>query len=116
MMSLTGASGPPLLGMFELDGADKVVYARVEGDGRSDPAPDLCGRDLFEWAAPFANSEELRRRIDSFRANGAPANGFDFECQYHGGEMPVRVLLARVRDFANRRETKSILIHIRQRC
>jgi hypothetical protein len=104
-----------LLGMFELDASDTVIYARVEGAGHSAPAPGPLGRALFEWAAPFANADELRRRIHYFRSNGAPADGFDFQCEYADGEMPVRVLLARVRDFTNQRTTKSILVHIRQR-
>jgi len=106
-----------LLGMFELDAHDIILYARVEADGRDGGAvaTELHGRGLFEWAAPFANADELRRRIHHFRMNGAPADGFDFECQYADGEVPVRVLLARVRDFADHHETKSILVHIRQR-
>jgi hypothetical protein len=113
--NLTETADQRLLGMFELDAFDTVVYARVEGDGPSRPAFDLLGRGLFELAAPFANADELRRRIHYFRSNGAPADGFDFEFQYTGGELPARVLLARVRDFADRRATKSILIHIRER-
>jgi hypothetical protein len=73
------------------------------------------GRGFFDSAAPFTNADELRRRIHYFRSNGAPSGGFDFDCQYQDGELPVRVLLARVRDFADNRVTKSILVHIRQR-
>lgn len=113
--SLTEITEPALLGMFELDASDVVVYARLEGDGRAGPAPDLQGRSLFEWAAPFANADELRRRIHYFRSNGAPTDGFDFECQYEAGGMRVRVLLARVRNYADNRVTKSILVHVRQR-
>jgi hypothetical protein len=112
---VTGITEQPLLGMFELDVADTVVYARLESEGRVGAQPDLHGRSLFEWAAPFANADELRQRINYFRSNGAPADGFNFECQYAAGEMPVRVLLARVRVFADNQATKSILVHIRQR-
>lgn len=115
MTILKEITGQPLLGMFELDAEDAVVYARVEGGGHGRPAPDLLGRGLFEWAAPFANADELCRRIHHFRSNGVPSDGFDFNCQYADGELPVRVLLARVRDFADECVTKSILIHIRQR-
>lgn len=104
-----------LLGMFELDAFDTVIYARVEDAGRSAPASDPLGRGLFEWAAPFANVGELRRRIHYFRSNGAPADGFDFQFEYADGELPARVLLARVRDYTSQRTTKSILVHIRLR-
>lgn len=106
-----------LLGMFELDAADTVLYSRVETEGRGDdiPAPDLSGRSLFEGGGPFANAEELRRRINSFRTNGAQADSFDFTCEYEDGPVPVRVLMARVRECADRESTKSVLIHIRQK-
>ena len=113
MTSQTGIIEPPLLGMFELDGTDTVVYAHMEGIG---PLPDLRGRGLFERARSLSNSDELRQRIHYFRSNGASADAFDFVCQYEGGEIPVRVLMARVRDFAGNSGTKSILVHIRQRC
>jgi hypothetical protein len=113
--SLTGLTGQPLLGMFELDAADTVVYARVERDGRGEAAPDLQGCSLLESGARFDNADEFLRRIHCFRTNDAPADGFDFDCRYEDGEMPVRVLLARVRDFAGKQVTKSILVHIRQR-
>jgi hypothetical protein len=115
--SMTTHTEPPPLGMFELDALDTVVYARLEAVGRDGGAvaTDLMGRGFFEGAAPFTNADELRRRIHYFRSNGAPADGFDFDFQYEHGELPVRVLLARVSDFADNRVTKSILVHIRQR-
>jgi hypothetical protein len=113
----TTITWPKLFGMFELDAADTVLYSRVEQVGRGDgvPAPDLSGRGLFEGGGPFANAEELRRRINSFRSNGAQADSFDFTCEYDDGPVPVRVLLARVRERADREVTKSVLIHIRQK-
>ena len=115
-MSVT-MTQPRLFGMFELDAANTVLYSRVETGGRGDevPAPDLSGRGLFEGGGPFANAEELRRRINSFRSNGAQADSFDFTCEYADGPVPVRVLLARVRECSDRESTKSVLIHIRQR-
>ncbi len=115
-MSMT-ITQPKLFGMFELDAADTVLYSRLELDGRGDgvPAPDFRGRGLFDGGGPFANAEELRRRINSFRSNGAQADSFDFTCEYDDGPVPVRVLLARVRERSDREVTKSVLIHIRQR-
>ena len=103
--------------MFELDATNTVLYSRVEADGRGDSvaAPYLNGRALFEGVCPFANADELRQRINSFRSNGAQADSFDFTCQYADGPVSVRVLLARVRERTDRESTKSVLIHIRQR-
>lgn len=115
-MSMT-ITQPKLFGMFELDAADTVLYSRMERDGRGDymPTPDFNGRGLFEGVTPFANAEDLRRRINSFRLNGAQADSFDFTCEYDDGPVPVRVLLARVRERSDREVTKSVLIHIRQK-
>ncbi|HWS55333.1 MAG TPA: hypothetical protein VN228_14445 [Pyrinomonadaceae bacterium] len=107
-----------LFGMFELDAANTVLYSRVEGDGNGSalvPPPDLNGCALFGGVCHFANADELRQRINSFRSNGAQAASFDFTCEYDDGPVPVRVLLARVRERTDRDSTKSVLIHIRRR-
>lgn len=106
-----------LFGMFELDASNTVLYSRVEGAGRGDyvPTADLNGRPLFGDAFAFANADELRQLINSFRSNGAQADSFDFTCQYDDGPVPVRILLARVRERTDRESTKSVLIHIRRR-
>lgn len=106
-----------LFGMFELDSANTVIYSRVEGNGRGDeiPAPDLNGRDLFDEGSPLINADDLRRRVNNFRSNGAQADSFDFTCEYDDGPVPVRVLLARVRERSGLDDTRSVLMHIRQR-
>ncbi len=116
-MSATVTTRQKLLGMFELDSSNTVRYSRFEGEGRVvDPAaPDISGASLFEAAAPFSNSEEFRRRINSFRSNGAHADSFDFIFDYEDGPVPVRVLMARVRESSDGDSAKSVLIHVRQR-
>lgn len=116
-MAATTTARQKLFGMFELDAADTVLYSRVEGVGRGDyvASADLNGRALFEAVCPFANADELRQRINSFRSNGAQADSFDFTCEYDDGPVPVRILLARVRERTDRESTKSVLIHIRRR-
>lgn len=116
-MSATATTRQKLLGMFELDSSNTVRYSRFEGEGRvADPAaPDICGASLFDAAQPFSNSEEFRRRINSFRSNGAHADSFDFTFDYEDGPLPVRVLMARVRESSEADSAKSVLIHVRQR-
>jgi hypothetical protein len=103
-----------LFGFFELDSANKVLYSRYER-GEGPAPPDASGRTLFAGASLFANAEELRQRINHFRHNGAKTDSFDFECQWAGGPLPVRVLLARIYGSSGYSRTKSVLVHIRPR-
>lgn len=116
-MSATTTTRKKLLGMFELDSSNTVVYSRFEGEGRGAEraAHDISGASLFDAAEPFSNSEEFRRRINSFRSNGAHADSFDFTFDYEDGPVPVRVLMARVRESSDGDSAKSVLIHVRQR-
>jgi hypothetical protein len=104
-----------LFGLFELDPAGTVLYSRVEPDGDTDAAaPSIAGQDFFSEVASFANAEELRRRIGAFSNSEAQADNFHFTCLCDGGPLPVKVLLARVRERSNGRHTKSVLVHIRK--
>ena len=116
-MSASINAGPKLLGMFELDAANTVIYSRPEGFGAEDtpPAPGICGLNLFDAGAPLSNADELRRRIDAFRAGAAPADCFYFNCRYEDGTLPVRVLLARMRKPEDTGSATSVLIHVRAR-
>ncbi len=116
-MSTTTHSRQKLFGMFELDSSNRVIYSRFEGDARGGAgrSPDVNGANLEEAGAAFSNAEELRRRINHFRSNGAQADSFDFTFEYEDGPVPVRVLFARVSESSDKGSTKSVLIHVRQR-
>lgn len=104
-----------LYGLFELDPVGTVLYSRVEPDGDGgDGGPDVTGRNFYEEVAPFGNVEEFRRRIVQFTQGGSPADSFRFDCQYDGSALPVRVLLARIRERSSHDRTKSVLVHIRK--
>lgn len=102
-------------GLFELDDSGTVLYSRIEVDGRSDAtATSLTGQNFFKEIAPFDNVEEFRQRIAGFARSAAQADNFIFTCRINRGLMPVRVLLARIRERSNGEQTKSILVHIRK--
>jgi hypothetical protein len=104
-----------LFGLFELDPAGTVLYSRFEPDGQlSVPGPDVSGRNFYEEVAPFENVEEFRRRVSQFTAGTSPADNFYFDCRYAGQALPVRVLLARIRERTSGSRTKSVLVHIRK--
>lgn len=107
--------GEPLLGLFELDAAGTVLYSRAEDDGaRACAGRDVAGRNFYEEVAHFFNVEEFRRRVTQFVRGASPADSFRFDCLYDGGPLPVRVLLARIRERASADLTKSVLVHIRR--
>lgn len=114
-MSATFLSPSQPFGLFELDPTGTVLYSRAEPDDSSPcVANDVAGQDFFEEVAPFANAEELRRRVFDFLYSKAQADSFYFNCCQNEGELPVRVLLARIRERSGGERTKSVLLHIRK--
>ena len=106
---------PQLYGLVELDASGTVLYSRAEmGEVAGGPAPDFAGSNFFTQVAPFANAEELRRRIELFRLSESPAESFAFTCLFDDGPVEVRVLVARIRERSNHALTKSVLMHIRR--
>lgn len=104
-----------LFGLFELDDAGTVLYSRIEHNGKPHEArPDLSGRNFYEEVAPFLNVEEFKHRVKQFARGASPADKFNFDCLYEDSALPVRVLLARIRERINQDCTKSVLVYIRK--
>lgn len=104
-----------LCGLYELDPAGIVLYSRTEPDGDAGgTGPDVAGHNFYNEVAPFENAEELRRRIAAFTRGDGQADNFHFTCQFESGPLPVKVLLARIRERSDGRQTKSVLVHIRK--
>jgi two-component system cell cycle response regulator DivK len=107
---------PTLFGLIELDAEGTVLYSHVEPDAAAagGAAPDFTGRNFFTEVAPFSNVGEFRQRLDDFSRGTLPACSMDFTCEYEGGPLAVRVLLARIRERAQLEVTKSVLVHIKR--
>lgn len=104
-----------MYGLIELDAAGTVLYTRFEGDAAASfAALDAAGRNFYTEVAPFKNVGEFRQQLDCFRKGTQPAESVDFTCEYEDGPLPVRVLLARIRERSEEDVTKSILVHIRR--
>ncbi|HEY0404157.1 MAG TPA: hypothetical protein VGC89_00410 [Pyrinomonadaceae bacterium] len=115
MVNASLLSQQKLFGLFELDPAGNVLYSRIEPDGDNNAvAPDVAGRNFFDDVAPQESAEELRRRITVFTHSEVQADNFHFSCQCGDGPLLVKVLLARICERSNGRQTKSILVHIRK--
>ncbi|CAN5776439.1 hypothetical protein BH18ACI4_BH18ACI4_16390 [soil metagenome] len=104
-------SHPQLFGLLEIDEAGTVLYARLENNNER---CDISGLNLFSQVLSFTNVEEFRRRLDEFILGGDQANNFTFTCDFDYSSVPVRVLVARIRERTNGERTKSLLVHIRK--
>jgi hypothetical protein len=115
MMSTALLDQQKLFGLFELDPLGTVLYSRIELEDKAlEEAPNVAGHNFFEEVAPFENVAELRRRISNFLNSDGQAENFHFTCQCDTGPLPVKVLLARIRERSGGEHTKSILVHIRK--
>jgi hypothetical protein len=114
--SREGVTTRKLFGLVELDSAGTVLYTRFEPDGSQQfgGAADYTGRNFFTEVAPFRNVVEFRNQLDSFSRGSQAAYSIDFTCDYEDGPLPVRILLARIRECSRTDVTKSILVHIRK--
>lgn len=104
-----------LFGLLELDAAGTVLYSRIETEGGPDGSPsDARGHNFYSEVVPFLNVDEFHQRLDTFDSGGEHANSFVFNCDYEDGAVPVRVLLARIRERTNGDHTQSLLVHIKK--
>ncbi len=105
-----------LFGLFELDATGTVLYSRTEPDEKASAATpaDISGHNFFDEVAPFENVDEFRRRIGNFTNSFTHADNFNFILQFGDRSLPVRVLLARIRERSDGDSIKSILVHIRK--
>lgn len=101
-------------GLYEMDAEGTVLYHRAEPGGRPGAAAGgVTGRNFYDEVASFDNADELRRRVEDFLRRDGHADSFDFTCRAGGETMPVRVLLARVRERSDLGRTKAVLLHLR---
>jgi len=114
-MSRSILSRQKLFGLLELDEAGTVLYSRVGAEGDPDGSPsDVRGHNFYSEVASFLNVEEFHQRLDTFDRGGEHASSFIFNCDYEDGAVPVRVLLARIRQRTNADHPRSLLVHIKK--
>lgn len=115
VLSVTTVTTHRFFGLRELDADGKVLYSRAEADGDGNCLPvDLAGRNFYSEVAPFKNVTDFRRLLDRFVISRDQASSATFVCEYEDGDVPVKVLLARIRERSDGERTKSILVHIRK--
>ena len=101
-----------LFGLLELDQRGTVIFSKLEGDEKSAGMVDIVGRNFFSDVATFLNVAEFRQRFETFDSNPAPSSSFMFNCDYDDGAVPVKVLLARLRE--DTAYPESVLVYIKK--
>ena len=101
-----------LFGLLELDQRGTVIFSKLEGDEKLAGTVDVVGRNFFSDVATFLNVAEFRQRFETFDSNPEPSSSFSFNCDYEEGSVPVRILLARLREDA--KYPVSVLVYIKK--
>ena len=101
-----------LFGLLELDLQGRVIFSKLEGEEKLATAADLVGRNFFSEVATFLNVAEFRQRFETFDSNPEPSSSFMFNCAYEDGAVPVKVLLARLREDTG--YPGSVLVYIKK--
>jgi hypothetical protein len=73
---------------------------------------NVVGRNFFSDVANFLNVAEFRQRFETFDINPEPSSSFIFNCDYEDGVVPVRILLARLRE--DKKYPESVLVYIKK--
>ncbi len=101
-----------LFGLLELDPQGTVVFSKLEGDDKLPGAVDLVGRNFFSEVATFLNVAEFRERFETFDSKPESSNSFMFNCDYEDGAVPVKVLLARLKE--DTKYPESVFVYIKK--
>ena len=101
-----------LFGLLELDPRGTVIFSKLEGDEKAAGAVNAVGRNFFSDVATFLNVAEFRQRFETFDSNPEPSSSFMFNCDYEDGAVPVKVLLARLKEDTT--YPGSVLVYIKK--
>ena len=103
-----------LFGLLELDPRGTVIFSKLEGDEKLTGAVGVgvVGRNFFSEVATFLNVAEFRQRFEIFDSSTEPSSSFMFNCDYEDGAVPVKVLLARLKEDTG--YPGSVLVYIKK--
>ena len=111
-MSSLSLTTQKLFGLLELDPRGTVIFSKLDGDEKLAGAVNVVGRNFFSEVATFLNVAEFRQRFEAFDSNPQPSSSFMFNCDYDDGAVPVKVLLARLREDTG--YPGSVLVYIKK--
>lgn len=103
------------IGLFELSDAGTILYCRTNADGQlSGTSVEAVGRNFFDDAAPFENTEELRLRLKDFVNSNSATEKFNFVCRIADRVIPAKIMLVRVAEQSEGRHDKTVIVDIRK--
>ena len=101
-----------LFGLLELDLQGTVIFSKLEGDEKLGRA-EVVGLNFFSEVATFLNVAEFQQHFETFDNNPhSGSSSFMFNCDYEDGAVPVKVLLARLKE--DRKYAGSVLVYIKK--
>jgi hypothetical protein len=103
-----------LFGLFELDEKGMVLYSRVEYEKpKSVPDKGLNGSNFLTVVEAFDGGNQIAEKITFFTTSSMVADSFRATLKGESGVLPVKILLARIRDRSSAGRTKSVMVHIK---
>lgn len=88
---------PRVFGLFELSDEGTILYSRSDsGAGSNNPSPQLTGRNFYDEAAPFENTDEFRHYVTRFIRSNYPSEIFNFNCRIKNQDIPAKIKLVRI--------------------
>src|ERR1700712_3622448 len=86
-----------LCGFYELDAQGKILYARLNHDGKFERADDsVIGHDFFAEIFTCRNIDALQHRFQAFVTGKLTTENFTFNGNFSDRMIPFRVMLVRV--------------------
>lgn len=107
------SSAMNLLGLFEIDEAGTILYARADRPDGMAKSPEVMGKNLYELALPQAGTD-LQQKIDRFINGSQQADSFYLLSEKPEGSERVKVLLGRIRHRSASDPDTSVLVHLRK--
>jgi hypothetical protein len=102
-----------LLGLFEIDEAGTILYARADPEHGTEKSGEVMGKNFFELAPPQTGSD-LQQKIHRFINSSQQADSFYLLSSKPDGSERVKVLLGRIRHRAAGDTDTSVLVHLRK--
>lgn len=116
--TLSGSNGSfeqSEIGLFELSDTGTVLYCRTGANGQlKETSVGAVGRNFFDEIAPFANTEELRLRLNRFVKSDCATEKFVFACQIENQIVPAKIMLVRVAEQSGSERGKTTIVDIRK--
>lgn len=101
------------LGLFEINEAGTILYARAEVEDGTVKANEVLGKNFFELASPRTVTD-LQQKIVHFINGNQQADSFYVLSSQPEGDERVKVLLGRIRHRSAGDPDTSVLVHLRK--